>query len=77
MEKQKFTQKEWYENKPSIVENEVIQISTATHIERLKNIFPVQEARLSLNCGCGRGGQEEILGHRSEWISHLKTFSHL
>jgi ubiquinone/menaquinone biosynthesis C-methylase UbiE len=62
MEKQKFTQKEWYENKPSIVENEVIQISTATHIERLKNIFPVQEARLSLNCGCGRGGQEEMFG---------------
>ena len=62
MERQKFNQKEWYENRPPIVENEVIEISTATHIERLKNMFPVQEARLSLNCGCGRGGQEEIFG---------------
>jgi len=62
MEKQKSTQKEWYENKPPIVENEIIQMSTATHIERLKKMFPVQEARLSLNCGCGRGGQEKSFG---------------
>ena len=62
MERQKFTQKEWYENKPPVVENKVIQISTATHIERLKTMLPVQEAGLSLNCGCGRGGQEEIFG---------------
>ena len=62
MEKQKLTQKEWYENKPPIVGNDAIEISTATHIERLKNVFPVQEARLSLNCGCGRGEQREIFG---------------
>ena len=62
MEKQKYAQKEWYENKPPTVENEVIEVSTATHIERLKNVFPVQEARLSLNCGCGRGEQREMFG---------------
>ena len=62
MEKQTFTQKEWYENKPPIMENEVIQISAIAHIKRLKDLFPVQEASLSLNCGCGRGGQEDIFG---------------
>jgi SAM-dependent methyltransferase len=62
MEKQKFTQKEWYENKPPALENDVIQNSTITHIKRLKDLFPVQEASLNLNCGCGRGGQEDIFG---------------
>jgi SAM-dependent methyltransferase len=62
MEKQKITQKEWYENKPPVVEDDVIQINTITHIKRLKDLFPVQEARLSLNCGCGRGGQENSFG---------------
>ncbi len=62
MEKQKFTQKEWYENKPPVVGNDVIQISTISHINRLKGLFPVREASLSLNCGCGRGGQEDIFG---------------
>jgi SAM-dependent methyltransferase len=62
MEKQKFTQKLWYENKPPVEGNDVIQISTIAHINRLKDLFPVQEARLSLNCGCGRGGQEDIFG---------------
>jgi SAM-dependent methyltransferase len=62
MEKQKFTQKEWYENQPPVVGNEVIQVSTSTHIKRLKDLFPVREARLSLNCGCGRGAQKDIFG---------------
>jgi len=62
MEKQKFIQKEWYEHKPAIEGNEVIRISTITHIKRLKDLVPVQEARLSLNCGCGSGGQKDIFG---------------
>ncbi|MEW6376481.1 MAG: class I SAM-dependent methyltransferase [Thermodesulfobacteriota bacterium] len=62
MEKQKFVQKEWYEHKPPIEGNEAIQISTLTHVKRLKDLFPVQKARLSLNCGCGSGGQKDIFG---------------
>jgi SAM-dependent methyltransferase len=62
MEKQKFVQKEWYEHKPPVEGNEVIQISTLTHIQRLKNLFPAQKARLSLNCGCGSGWQKDLFG---------------
>ena len=62
MEKQKFVQKKWYEHKPPIEGNEVIRISAITHIKRLKDLIPVQKARLSLNCGCGRGGQNDIFG---------------
>ncbi len=62
MKKQKITQKEWYENKPPVAGTDVIQMSTITHINRLKDLFPVEAARLSLNCGCGRGGQEDIFG---------------
>lgn len=62
MEKQKFIQKKWYEHKPPIEGNEVIRISAITHIKRLKDLIPVQKARLSLNCGCGSGGQKDIFG---------------
>jgi len=62
MEKQKFVQKKWYEHKPPISGNEVIRISTITHIKRLKDLIPVQKVRLSLNCGCGDGTQKDIFG---------------
>jgi len=62
MERQKFVQKKWYEHKPPIEANEVIQISTLSHIKRLKDLLPIQNAKLSLNCGCGSGGQREIFG---------------
>ena len=62
MERKKLIQKEWYEHKIPIEADEVIQISTLTHIKRLKDLFPVQKARLSLNCGCGSGGQKDIFG---------------
>lgn len=62
MEKQKFVQKTWYEYKPPLEENEIIKISTLTHIKRLKDLFPVQKANLSLNCGCGSGRQKDIFG---------------
>ncbi len=62
MERQKFVQKKWYEHKPPIEANEVIQISTLSHIKRLKDLLPIQNAKLSLNCGCGGGGQEDIFG---------------
>jgi len=62
MEKQKFVQKKWYEHKPPISGNEVIRISTITHIKRLKDLIPVQKVRFSLNCGCGSGGQKDIFG---------------
>ena len=62
MERQKFVQKEWYEHKPPLKGNEVIQISTLTHIKRLKELLPAQKSRLSLNCGCGSGEQKDIFG---------------
>lgn len=62
MEKQKIAQQRWYDNKPQKEEDEVVQISTRVHIQRLKKLFPVQKARLILNCGCGSGGQENIFG---------------
>jgi SAM-dependent methyltransferase len=62
MEKQKFVQKEWYEHKPLIKGDEIIRISTLTHIKRLKDLLPIQNAKLSLNCGCGSGGQKDIFG---------------
>ena len=55
-------QKKWYEHKPPISGNEVIRISTITHIKRLKDLIPVQKVRLSLNCGCGDGTQKDIFG---------------
>ncbi len=63
MEKQKIIQKQWYEKKSRPRGSEIIEISTRDHIERLKSLVPVQWAGLSLNCGCGRGGQEDIFGH--------------
>jgi SAM-dependent methyltransferase len=62
MEKQKFVQKEWYEHKPLIEGDEIIRISTLTHIKRLKDLLPIRNAKLSLNCGCGSGGQKDIFG---------------
>jgi SAM-dependent methyltransferase len=62
MENQKTVQKEWYEHKPPTKENEIIQTSMFTHIQRLKDLIPIQRTELSLNCGCGRGGQNGIFG---------------
>jgi len=62
MDRQKITQQRWYDHKTPLEEDEIINISTRTHIQRLKELFPVQKAKLSLNCGCGRGGQEDIFG---------------
>jgi len=62
VEKQKFVQKEWYENKPLGEGNEIIRISTLTHIKRLKDLLPIQNVTLSLNCGCGNGGQKDMFG---------------
>ena len=62
MDRQKTTQQRWYDNKTPLEEDEIINMSTRTHIQRLKELFPVQKAKLSLNCGCGRGGQEDIFG---------------
>jgi ubiquinone/menaquinone biosynthesis C-methylase UbiE len=62
MDKQKTTQQGWYDNKTPLKEDEIVNMSTHTHIKRLKELFPVRKAKLSLNCGCGRGGQEDIFG---------------
>ena len=62
MEKQKKVQKDWYENKSAPKGSEIIEISTRDHIERLKGLLPVRRAVLSLNCGCGNGGQKDIFG---------------
>jgi len=62
MDRQKITQQRWYDSKTPLEEDGIINISTRTHIQRLKDLFPVQKAKLSLNCGCGRGGQEDIFG---------------
>jgi len=62
MERQKLIQKKWYESKLNPKEGEIIEISTHVHINRLKGLIPVQRVRLGLNCGCGRGGQEDIFG---------------
>ena len=62
MEKQKFVQKEWYNHKIPIEEDEVIQISTLAHIKRLKDMLSIQNVKLGLNCGCGSGRQKDIFG---------------
>jgi SAM-dependent methyltransferase len=62
MEEQKLIQKEWYESQPLPRGRDIIQIATTIHINRLKSLFPVKEANLSLNCGCGKGGQKNLLG---------------
>jgi len=62
MEKQKFTQKEWYESPPPPRGRDIIQVAGMIHIQQLMSLFPVKGASLSLNCGCGRGGQEDIFG---------------
>lgn len=62
MEKQKVVQKKWYEKKSSARGSEIIEISTRVHINRLKGLIPIHQARLSLNCGCGHGEQKDIFG---------------
>jgi len=62
MDRQKITQQRWYDHKTPLEEDEIINTSTRTHIQRLKELFPVQKAKLSLNCGCGKGGQGDIFG---------------
>jgi SAM-dependent methyltransferase len=62
MEKQKKVQKEWYENKSAPKGSEIIEISTLTHIKKLQELLPVRNVRISLNCGCGDGGQRDIFG---------------
>ena len=62
MEKQKIIQKKWYESKLSQKRGEIIEISTHVHINRLKGLIPVQNVKLSLNCGCGDGTQKDIFG---------------
>ncbi len=62
MEKQKAIQKQWYENKSNRKEGEIVEISHLAHIHRLRNLIPVQKVTLSLNCGCGKGEQQDIFG---------------
>jgi len=60
MERQKLTQKEWYESPPPPRGRDIIQEAARVHIEQLKSLLPVHKASLSLNCGCGTGGQNNI-----------------
>jgi SAM-dependent methyltransferase len=60
MEKQKFRQKEWYESPPPPKGKNIIQVAATTHIQQLKSLLPIEEVNLSLNCGCGTGGQNNI-----------------
>jgi ubiquinone/menaquinone biosynthesis C-methylase UbiE len=62
MEKQKLGQKKWYNHKTPLKGDEIIEIGTLTHIQRLKDLFPTQKTGLSLNCGCGNGGQNDTFG---------------
>src|SRR4030067_1475116 len=62
MDKQKLTQQRWYDHKTPIGGDEIVNLSTRNQIERLQKLFPVRKVKLSLNCGCGRGGQEDIFG---------------
>jgi len=62
MEKQKLVQKKWYERNSPLENKEIVQISIQTHIKRLKDLLPIQKVGLSLNCGCGRGEQNNIFG---------------
>lgn len=62
MEKQKAIQKEWYENKSTRQEGEIVEISNLIHIQRLQDLIPVQKVKLSLNCGCGIGDQKDVFG---------------
>lgn len=62
MEKQKIIQKKWYESKLSQKAGEIVEISTHVHINRLKGLIPVQNVKLSLNCGCGDGSQKDLFG---------------
>jgi len=62
MEKQKLIQKKWYERNSPSEKKGIVQISIRTHIKRLKDLLPIQKVGLSLNCGCGRGDQNNIFG---------------
>jgi SAM-dependent methyltransferase len=63
MQRQKLTQKEWYESPPPARGQDMIQVAARVHIEQLKRLFPTQEANLSLNCGCGAGVQHNIFSN--------------
>lgn len=63
MEKQKLTQKKWYENPPPPRGRDIIQEAARVHIEQLKHLIPVRKAGLSLNCGCGTGEQNNIFSN--------------
>jgi SAM-dependent methyltransferase len=61
MERQKSKQKEWYESPPPLRGGDIIHVAARTHIQQLKSLFPIKkEVNLSLNCGCGAGGQNNI-----------------
>ncbi|HVP81207.1 MAG TPA: class I SAM-dependent methyltransferase [Thermodesulfobacteriota bacterium] len=60
MERQKRTQKDWYESPPPLRGQEILQEAGRVHIEQLKRLIPAHQAALSLNCGCGTGGQNKI-----------------
>jgi len=60
MQRQKLTQKEWYESPPPARGQDIIQVAAGVHIEQLKRLFPSHNANLSLNCGCGAGVQHNI-----------------
>jgi SAM-dependent methyltransferase len=62
MKRQKSIQKEWYEHNPPVKGGKVAEIGAIIHIQRLKGLIPVEKAELSLNCGCGSGGQKDIYG---------------
>ena len=61
--KQKLIQKAWYDHKtPSRKGSEGIQISARTNIQRENNLFFAQKTKVSLNSGCGMGGEHDIIG---------------
>jgi len=62
MEKQKIIQKKWYESRLSRKADEIVEISTHVHINRLKDLIPIQSVQFSLNCGCGDGSQKDLFG---------------
>ncbi len=62
MERQKLIQKLWYAHKGPVGRREFVEMSTRLHIQRLKDLLPVDNVGLALNCGCGRGEQSNIFG---------------
>jgi SAM-dependent methyltransferase len=60
MQRQKLTQKQWYESPPPLRGQDKIEGAAGVHIEQLERLFPTRNAHLSLNCGCGSGVQHNI-----------------